>query len=239
VAQEAPQRGARAGSGRSGIHGAPLARQSATHTLNWVRGSLSSLGQNDRIQCSRSRSRSPCAQSLECSAAAARRAYRRGFILVWVAFPILNAATDFASWIVSRALARHLLNTLRRPEDRGFGTAFLLAAHLAVDMAIAMVLFFFTAWCVLQGFTLWNAYLAWLGLDSGRLVPDMRAIARAPLSDGLWFWLMIATTLVPTVAHAHGGAHRLRPREPAGSSALAVQRLAARDRRPTARPRRP
>lgn len=121
-------------------------------------------------------------------------------VVFWFAFPVLNAATDFISWIVSRALARNLLPIVKKPEDHSFAVVVRLMLHLVLDLVVALALFFFTAWCVLQGFTLWNAYLAWLGLEE-RLAPDMRAIVQAPLSDGLWFWLMITTTLLPTLLH--------------------------------------
>jgi len=124
-------------------------------------------------------------------------------ILVWTAAPLLNALTDTVSWLVSRALAADLRRSLARPEEHSLLRLFWkIAWHLVLDLSVAIGLLFATVLLIHAAFDLWNDYLAWLGYPPDQhLVLDLDAVTTRPFTDGLWYWLMLITSLIPTLLH--------------------------------------
>ena len=129
--------------------------------------------------------------------------FAAAFVIFFVLLPVLNAAVDFISWLVTRELGRRLLGLVRA--GAGAGTrAFAVVSHTVADFVLALALLLALAW--LLGF-FFEAYglSGWMpGIAAqdhswarGWLVPAIQV----PFGAGLWITLMLASTLVPTAIH--------------------------------------
>lgn len=123
-------------------------------------------------------------------------------LLVWLAFPLLNALTDWVSWLVSRGLARHLLETVRDRRKRAWRAAlFWLPAHFVFDGFFAVAFLFAVIWLVPRAFAWINMALAGMGYGpEHHLVFDLCATLTT-WPEMVWLVFMLFTTLIPTLLH--------------------------------------
>jgi hypothetical protein len=128
-----------------------------------------------------------------------------GLVVIFALLPFVNAPLDFVSLAISRGLAEHL----RRRLVPGGGLPLLwLGLHLLADIVCALVLLGMLAWLLPRayflhpGFEHFHGMEGFSGTDAWFWVRDTAcATARFPATAGLAFTLMLASTLVPTIAH--------------------------------------
>lgn len=121
-------------------------------------------------------------------------------LLFFVLLPMLNAALDWISWIVTRFFLRRVAQV-----SRSLGGAGLLILELSADLVAAIVLFLGLVVLLPNGIEAINAVLS----VTGRPPFDWRGVVvranEAPFSEGLFVIGMLLTTLLPTFIHLTRG----------------------------------
>jgi hypothetical protein len=118
--------------------------------------------------------------------------------------PLANGGLDYVSWFVSRRLGRDLAERLKALPTR-WRLAQTVAWHTVADLGVAVVLLLALAFVLGLGFGV---------AEHGRIVGDaawrdlglaltVQHAVRDPwgVQGGLWFSLMLVSTLVPTALH--------------------------------------
>ena len=117
--------------------------------------------------------------------------------------PLLNGLLDMVSWLWTRWLAGRLYVELLR----GFRVEARVAtvlAHTIADLILAVIALILLAWLLAFAFELYGqAGLAGpIDAEHGSYVQPMIDDAmKGPWQNGLWVWLMLLSTLVPTMIH--------------------------------------
>lgn len=116
------------------------------------------------------------------------------FVLFLAVLPALNAVLDW----VSLGVSRKLLGKLAGPGGHS-------PLWLAIDLALAVAFFFLVSWIAIAGL---GAAERLHALGGASPVIDVSAIldgvrTNPASSDYAWIYLMIATTLLPTLVHAY------------------------------------
>ena len=123
------------------------------------------------------------------------------FLVMLILVPVVNGVSDWASWWLSRMLGWHLRTQLRKTQSVKV-YCFLVTQHGLADFVMALSLLGLVAF--LLGFT----YELVDFISPGTVFrmyfqPNLRidSLVHAPLESGLWFTVMLLSTLVPTGAH--------------------------------------
>ncbi|MGI9509637.1 MAG: toll/interleukin-1 receptor domain-containing protein [Geminicoccaceae bacterium] len=124
-------------------------------------------------------------------------------ITLFTMLPLLNGLLDMVSWLWTRWLAGRLHDELlrgRRVEAR----AATVLGHTFADLALAIFALILLAWLLAFAFELYGqAGLAGpVDAEHGSYVrPMIEDAIKGPWQNGFWVWLILLSTLVPTMIH--------------------------------------